>query len=63
MVLENRLGACSNKALQCGVWCSFHCLKQLFLCVTAFAHCELNHFGEDFLPGLYEDGIKRSIPS
>ena len=52
MVLEHRLRACTNKALECGDWCSFHCLKRWFLCLTAFAHCEVNHFGDDFLPGL-----------
>ena len=50
--LEHRLRAYTYKALECGVWCSFHCLKRCFLCLTAFALCELNHFGEDFLPGL-----------
>ena len=50
--LERRLRACTNKALECGFWCSFHCLKWGFAYLTAFAHCELNHFGEDVLPGL-----------
>ena len=52
MVLEHRLQALTNRALACGVWCSFHSLKLWILFLTAFAHCEVNHFGEDFLPGL-----------
>ena len=52
MVLEHRLRACTNKAPECGVCCSFYCLRRWFLCLTAFAHCEVNHFGDDFLPGL-----------
>ena len=63
IVFEHRLWAWTNEALECRGWCIFHCLKQWFLCLTAFAHCELNHFGEDFLPGLSEDGIKGSIPN
>ena len=48
MVLEHRLRAGTNKALECGVWCSFHSLKRWFLFLTAFEYCELNHFGETF---------------
>ena len=50
MVLEHRSRACTNKALECGVWWSFHCLKRWFLFLTAFAHCELSHFGNVSCP-------------
>ena len=36
MVLEHRLRACTNKALECGAWCSFHSLKRWFLFLAAF---------------------------
>ena len=58
MVSEHRLQACTNQALECGVWCSFYCLKQCSSWLTAFAH-ELNDFGEDFLPELLERWNKK----
>ena len=37
MVLEHKLRACTNEALDCGVWWCFHALKWWFLALTAFA--------------------------
>ena len=41
----------------------FPLFKAVAFMFDSFAHCELNDFGKDFLLGLLEDGIKRSMPS